>query len=410
MRATTGDFVPRASSPATGRLDHWCLARFVQALPGAPVRFTLWDGQSVSSSSAPPIATVRIKDRGTLVRLVLRPALEFGEAYAAGRLAVDGDLVAGLEAVNRALHGRPYQHRAPRPHRLTPVDSRENVHAHYDLGNEFYRLWLDESMAYTCAYFEHPEATLEEAQRAKFDHVCRKLRLRPGDHVIEAGCGWGGLALHMAREYGVTVQAYNVSAPQLAWARDRARREGLADRVTFVDADYRSIDARADVFVSIGMLEHVGRPHYADLGTLIDRVLDPGHGRGLLHFIGRNRPMPFNPWITRHIFPGAYAPSLGEMLPGVLESSNFSVLDVENLRLHYMLTLQHWLARFESHAGDIAAVFDEAFVRTWRLYLASAQASFASGDLQLFQITFGRAADNTGPWTREGLYRLKAEG
>jgi cyclopropane-fatty-acyl-phospholipid synthase len=335
---------------------------------------------------------------------VLRPALEFGEAYAAGRLAVDGDLVAGLESVNRALRGQPYQHRAPRPHRLSPVDSRENVHAHYDLGNQFYRLWLDETMAYTCAYFERPDATLEEAQRAKYEHVCRKLRLQPGDLVVEAGCGWGGLALHMAREYGATVRAYNVSAPQLAWARDRARHEGLGDRVTFVDADYRRIEGRADVFVSIGMLEHVGSPQYADFGKLIDRVLDPSRGRGLLHFIGRNTPMPFNPWITRHIFPGAYAPTLAEMLPGVLESPSFSVLDVENLRLHYMLTLQHWLARFESHAGDIAAVFDEVFVRTWRLYLASAQASFASGDLQLFQVTFGRAADNTQPWTREHLY------
>jgi cyclopropane-fatty-acyl-phospholipid synthase len=350
-----------------------------------------------------PIGTVVVTDRATLVGLLIRPALAFGEAYASGDLVIRGDLTEMLVATNRALAGRPYE----RPHQervTSTTDAKQNVHAHYDLSNEFYRLWLDEELVYTCAYFERPDATLEMAQRAKLDLVCRKLGLRPGQHVIEAGCGWGALALHMARHYGVTVTAYNVSRAQLDVARRRAVREGLDDRVTFLDGDYRSIFGRCDAFVSIGMLEHVGLKQYPDLGRVIDRVLDPQVGRGLLHFIGRTRPMPFNSWITRYIFPGAYAPSLAEVLPDVLERHRLPVLDVENLRPHYAATLRHWLDRFERHIDVIRSRFDDRFVRMWRLYLASAQASFRSGDLQLFQVTFGRPADDTLPWTRRALY------
>jgi cyclopropane-fatty-acyl-phospholipid synthase len=405
VHATPSRFVPHPSTPAPAKLDRWCLARVAEGLSGADVRLALWDGTSTDCSCAPPVATVRIADRRTLLGILLRPDLEVGEAYSDGRVVIDGDLVQALESVNRAYAVRPPRVRPVRQRRIPGVAARRNVHAHYDLGNEFYRLWLDDSMAYTCAYFERPDASLEDAQRAKFEYVCRKVRLRPGDRVADVGCGWGGLALHMVRHYDVTVRAYNVSQSQLAFARDRARREGLDGRVTFVDADYRAIDAPADVFVSIGMLEHVGLDQYPALGSVIDRVLDGSGGRGLFHFIGHNSPTAFGPWITRHIFPGAYAPTLGEVLQPVLEAHRFSVLDVENLRPHYALTLHHWLTRFERHVDDVRLAFDDAFVRTWRLYLASAQACFTTGDLQLFQVTFGRPADNTAPWTRHGWYR-----
>jgi cyclopropane-fatty-acyl-phospholipid synthase len=208
----------------------------------------------------------------------------------------------------------------------------------------------------------------------------------------------------MARHYGVSVRAYNISANQLAYARERAAREGLDDRVSFIDGDYRSIQDGADVFVSIGMLEHVGHHNYEDLGRVIDRVIDREHGRGLLHFIGRNAPLELSAWIDKHVFPGAYPPALGEMLPGVLESRQLSVVDIENLRLHYALTLRHWLARFEDHVDEVRAMFDERFVRTWRLYLAGSEAAFLAGDMQLFQVTFGRPLDNAQPWTRDDIY------
>jgi cyclopropane-fatty-acyl-phospholipid synthase len=390
-------------------IDRWALGYIRRELAGARVVIRLWNGDFVSLGHEPPVASVLVHDRRTLLGLVLRPELEFGEAYTDGRLEVQGDLTQLFDATNRAvaLHGRRGSWRAHLARAVTgasPSDARCNIHRHYDLGNAFYRLWLDEAMIYTCAYFEHDGDTLEEAQRAKMDYVCRKLRLHPGDEVVEAGCGWGALAMHMARHYGVRVRAYNISASQLIYARERAAREGLTDRVTFVDGDYRSIDGRCDAFVSIGMLEHVGPRQYRALGEVIDRVLDRVHGRGLLHFIGRNVAMPFNAWTERYIFPGAYAPTLGEMTPAVFESSGVAVQDVENLRLHYAATLAHWQQRFEANVDRARAMFDEPFVRAWRMYLASARAGFMSGDLQLYQVVFGRASDNDVPRTRHGLY------
>ncbi len=392
-----------------GSVDQWCLARLGRALAGSPIRLQLWDGTGVDLAADRSIATIVIEDRATLLRLLIQPALEFGDAYASGHLSVHGDLVQMLESVNRALAGKPFQRRAPKGRSVSRTDARLNVQ-HYALGNEFYKLWLDDQMVYTCAYFERASSTLEEAQRAKLEYVCRKLELQPGQHVVEAGCGWGALALHMAREHGVTVTAYNVSEPQLAYARARATREGLDHLVTFIQDDYRSIDGHCDAFVSIGMLEHVGREQYATLGEVVDRVLDRERGRALLHFIGRNVPLEFNPWIKQRIFPGAYAPALGEVLSAVLQRQNFSVTDVENLRLHYARTLEEWLARFEEQVETVRGMFGDAFVRMWRLYLASAQACFRSGDLQLFQVTFARATDNSRPWTRDAWYAADDHG
>jgi cyclopropane-fatty-acyl-phospholipid synthase len=227
-------------------------------------------------------------------------------------------------------------------------------------------------------------------------HVCRKLSLRQGERVVEAGCGWGSFALFMAKEYGVSVTAYNISHEQIAEARRRARVEGLDDRVTFVEDDYRTISDRFDVFVSIGMLEHVGLAQFPVMGRVIDRVLDRQHGRGLLHFIGQDF-IPVESLDLKRIS-RANTPTLAEVTSQVLEPSGFSVLDVENLRVHYARTLAHWLARFES--PTIASRFDEAFVRAWRLYLAGSQAAFTTGWLQLFQMTFARGQWSDVPWTR----------
>jgi cyclopropane-fatty-acyl-phospholipid synthase len=234
------------------------------------------------------------------------------------------------------------------------------------------------------------------------DHVCRKLRLRPGETVVEAGCGWGALALHMATRYGARVKAFNLSHEQIAYARSRARALGAEGRVEFIEDDYRNISGRYDAFVSIGMLEHVGRDNYDELGGLIDRCLQRD-GRGLLHSIGQIRPAALNAWIEKRIFPGAYPPALREML-AILEPWEFSVLDVENLRLHYALTLEHWLRRFEHARERISEMYDERFTRAWRFYLAGSIAAFNTGNLQLFQVLFARPAGNDAPWTRAYLY------
>jgi cyclopropane-fatty-acyl-phospholipid synthase len=257
-------------------------------------------------------------------------------------------------------------------------------------------------MAYTCAYYPSATATLEQAQIAKMDHVCRKLRIGPGDLVVEAGCGWGSLALHIAGRYGGKVRAFNISAEQVEFARRRAREQGLAGRVEFIEDDYRNISGRYDVFVSVGMLEHVGVRNYPELGRLVRRSLTT-EGRGLIHSIGRNRPAPLHPWIERRIFPGAYAPSLAEMMQ-IFESANLSVLDVENIRPHYALTLRHWLERYEGAVARVRAMFDESFVRMWRLYLAGSIAAFETGTLQLFQVLFTTEESTGISLTRDFMY------
>jgi cyclopropane-fatty-acyl-phospholipid synthase len=400
-----------AAHPVGGRPAPLCrwLARRILERTRIPARLVLWNGEEVTGPVR-PVATVHIRDRRALWRLVWGIDPAFGETYREGRVDVEGDLVEFLKAAFRpeldTSSGRPPGRGLLgrlRPRRNnSPTKSRHNVYHHYDVGNDFYRLWLDEQLVYTCAYFPSPSLTLEQAQAAKMDHVCRKLRLGPGQTVIEAGCGWGALARHMARHYGVRVTAYNLSHEQITYARARAQAEGLDDRVQYVEGDYRTVTGRCDAFVSIGMLEHVGREHYRTLGAVIHRCLKPT-GIGLIHSIGRNRPMPMSPWLDRHIFPGGYIPSLGEMM-AVFEPWNFSVLDVENLRLHYARTLAHWLARFDAVAEQVRHQFDEAFVRTWRLYLASSQAAFTVGLCQLFQVVFAPAANNEIPWSRSEIY------
>lgn len=381
------------------RVDEWLLSRL--PLHGVPIEIRLWNGAAHRFSSEPPIGSLWIADRATLVGLLFNMEMAFGEAYRDGRAQVEGDLVGLIESVHRVRDplSEPARHRRHWLGRNTPARSRLNVHHHYDLGNDFYRLWLDREMVYTCAYFPSPEDELETAQRAKMDLVCRKLRLQPGDRVVEAGCGWGALARHMAREYGVTVRAFNISHEQITYAREQAAREGLTGRVEFVKDDYRNISNTFDVFVSVGMLEHVGLEHLPAFGDVIHRALPPD-GRGLLHFIGRNRPRPLDRWIRKRIFPGGYPPALDEVLHAVLEPWDFSVLDTENLRLHYALTLKHWRRRFNRHEPTVRAMYDEAFVRTWRLYLASAEAAFRSGWMQLFQVVFARGRSNRIPWRR----------
>jgi cyclopropane-fatty-acyl-phospholipid synthase len=399
------------SNQEVSGLDRWLAHKLLQAAGRSAVALILWNGEEVREGTTAPTARAHILDRGAFYQLMRNPALHFGDLYSAGRIEVEGDLVeflvtayAGMaDSGTRSALKRLQTWLQPRPRANTLAGSRANIHHHYDIGNSFYELWLDHEMQYTCAYFPDPAMTLEQAQIAKLEHVCRKIDLKPGDRVAEAGCGWGGLARYMAREHGVRVRAYNISHEQVAYARERARAEGLTDRVEYVEDDYRNISGEYDKFVSIGMLEHVGPDHYAELGAVIDRVLTP-HGRGLIHTIGRNKPELMNAWIEKRIFPGAYPPTLREMM-AIFEPSGLSVLDVENLRLHYAETLKHWLTRYEANVERVATIFDASFVRAWRLYLAGSIAAFLAGSLQLFQVAFARAHDNALPWSRARLYQ-----
>ena len=381
------------------------LARMLASVGNPAVQFELWNGQVIPRQGQAGSFRIFIRDFGALLNLVANPELQFGEMYAARRIDVKGDLAEFLELVYRALpredsgaEGAWRLRALLDAQRNSPWRAKRNIRHHYDFGNDFYKLWLDQRMVYTCAYFPTPAMELEAAQVAKMDLVCRKLHLKPGERVIEAGCGWGALALHMAKHYGVSVRAYNISREQMAFARERARAEGLDGQVEFVEDDYRNAQGRCDAFVSVGMLEHVGTHRYQELGGVIDRVLTD-HGRGLIHSIGRDYPQPMDPWTERHIFPEACPPSLSQMM-AVFEPCGFSVLDVENLRLHYAKTLEHWLARFEAASGNVAEMFNPAVARTWRLYLAGSLAAFRSGNMQLFQVVFSRSGNNRIPWIR----------
>ena len=395
------------------RFDRWLLSVLVQACGRPDVDLMLWDTDPPPSAAGSNPA-LRFNSRHALRHILLKPELRFGELYAAGELTITGDLAdlmeriyAGMRRVSlaqgplRRTLRRVLQRRA-RPN--NPDGSKENIHSHYDLGNEFYALWLDpEYMQYTCAYYPSWEANLAQAQMAKLEHICRKLDLKPGERVIDAGGGWGGLARYMARYHGVTVRSYNISSEQVAYARERAAAEGLDDRVEYVEDDYRNITGTCDAFVSIGMLEHVGLENYAALGAAIDRSLTDT-GRGLIHAIGQLTHRPLNEWIERNIFPGAYPPTLQEMLD-VVSSADFKVMEVENLRAHYAQTLQHWREGFEASVDEVERRFGIEFVRAWRLYLAGSRASFSAGEMQLYQVLFERNWSEQLPATLERLYR-----
>ncbi|HUF73069.1 MAG TPA: cyclopropane-fatty-acyl-phospholipid synthase family protein [Gammaproteobacteria bacterium] len=390
----------RRSEP--GRIDRWLVGQLRSRLGESKVAIALWDEPDDKRAEA----TVRFNDRGALWQTLMNPGLHFGDLYSAGRISVHGDLLAVLAEAYRYIrelesNGRP--HAGARLVTPSLSDSKRNIHHHYDLGNDFYKLWLDRDwMQYTCAYYPESEMTIEAAQAAKLHHVARKLRLKPGERVVEAGSGWGGLALFMAKHYGVEVKSFNISKEQVKYARESAERESLTHLVEFVEDDFRNITGTYDAFVSIGMLEHVGPGNYKEMGKLMGRVLTR-EGRGLVHSIGRDRPGRLNKWIDRRIFPGAHPPTLREMMD-LFEESRLSVLDVENIRLHYAETLRGWLARYEDNVETVRKMFDEPFVRAWRLYLAGSIIAFVHGTLQLFQVVYARSGMNELPPSRKHIY------
>jgi cyclopropane-fatty-acyl-phospholipid synthase len=414
--STPGAPVARAEAPklatvtsATGR----SASKLLKMFGNPPFEFVLWNGEHIVPEGRNPLARIIVREPSVLWGMLRNPGIHFGDAYSDGRIEIEGDIVRFMEEVYRGSN-RAEKHKSAvmelfgrflhRPRRVnTLAGSKDNIHHHYDIGNDFYSLWLGRTMAYTCAYYPSAQTTLDEAQDAKMHHVCRKLQLRSGERVVEAGFGWGRLAVHMARHYGVKVRAFNISKEQVAFARDYAKSQGLDSQIEYIEDDYRNISGNFDAFVSVGMLEHVGGENYRQLGKVAHDVLG-SNGRGLIHSIGRNFPAQLHPWIEKRIFPGAYPPALSEMTE-IFEPWDLSVLDVENLRLHYARTLTDWLGLFENNVDRVRGMFDEKFVRMWRLYLAGSVAAFTTGTLQLFQVLFATADNNNVALTRDHLYQ-----
>jgi cyclopropane-fatty-acyl-phospholipid synthase len=357
---------------------------------------------------------VRLHDRRLHQTLAWNPSLHLGEAYMDGTLTMErGGIYELLDLCGRNL-GRFDAHPAvqlrrlmERPRRFlqqyNPADrARRNVAHHYDLSDVLYEHFLDWDRQYSCAYFEDPRMTLEEAQDAKKRHLAAKLLLRPGQRVLDIGSGWGGLALHLAGHEHVDVTGITLSSQQLAVSRRRASEASLGGRVGFHLRDYRDEVGTYDRVVSVGMFEHVGTPHY---GAFFDKLasLLADDGVAVLHSIGRTGgPTTTDPWLRKYIFPGAYIPALSEVLPAI-ERAGLWVTDVEILRLHYAETLRHWRRRFVSSWDRVAEHHDARFCRMWEFYLALSEAAFRRGGLMVFQLQLSRRVDAV-PLTRDYLH------
>ncbi|WP_299614701.1 cyclopropane-fatty-acyl-phospholipid synthase family protein [uncultured Tateyamaria sp.] len=359
-------------------------------------------------------AHLEISDAATLRSIILNPDLGLGEGYMDGKIIprnctlddvltiivrnrFKGTIPPSMLMANRArFHMRRFiQNNAPNA-------SRKNVAHHYDISDDLYRLFLDQDMQYSCAYFVHDDMSLEEAQIAKKAHIAGKLCLEPGMHVLDIGCGWGGMALTLARDYGCRVTGITLSENQLATARHRAKAEGLSDQIEFRLQDYRHTEGTFDRIVSVGMLEHVGVPNFGTYFNRVAELLDPD-GVALIHTIGRSAPpMTHSSWINKYIFPGGYVPSLSELAPA-MEQSGLWQMDIEVWRLHYAKTIRHWRDRFDAHLDEISATYDDRFVRMFRYYLTVCIMAFEQQMQGVYHLQLAHKRDAV-PLTRDYLY------
>jgi cyclopropane-fatty-acyl-phospholipid synthase len=374
------------------------------------------DGQAQDFAGPPgsgPEAAVRLHDARTVRGLVLNPTLSVGESYMDGGLEPLGcpiydvldvlmtNLMANGDGHPAARFGAAVGWARRRLDQFNPAGrARRNVAHHYDLNGRLYSLFLDRDRQYSCAYFPRGDETLEAAQAAKKRHIAAKLCLdRPDLSVLDIGCGWGGMALTLARDFGAKVLGITLSVEQLNEARARAAAEGLQERVRFELRDYRAVTERFDRIVSVGMFEHVGVDHYRAFFETMHRCLNPD-GVALLHAIGRNeQPGSTNPWLAKYIFPGGYCPAMSEVL-AVSERSGLLLTDIEILRLHYAETLRHWRRRFAANRDTIASLYDERFCRMFEFYLAGSEISFRRENMMVFQIQLAHRQEAV-PITRD---------
>jgi cyclopropane-fatty-acyl-phospholipid synthase len=387
---------------------------------GGKLRVVLPTGTTDEVGDAPqPRVAVRLTDRAALLALVRDPDLAFGELFMDERLqilegsvydllAIAAQSVRNVKPVAWIMALRRLRDAAWRLFPGNPkAKAKANVHHHYDLDFRLYRTFLDEDFQYSCAYFENENQTLDEAQLAKKRHIAAKLLVRPGQHVLDIGCGWGGLALYLARVCGAKVTGVTLSEEQHKVARARVAKEGLTDKVDIRLMDYRDVTGSFDRVVSVGMFEHVGKGDYAPFFDLIREAI-PEDGVGLLHTIGcGDEPGPTNPWVTKYIFPGGYLPALSDVTP-VIEKSDLITTDIETLRLHYAYTLKNWRQRFLSKREEMAKLYGERFCRMWEFFLAASEAAFRFDRTLVFQVQMAKH-ENTVPITRDYIARREEE-
>lgn len=380
-----------------------------------PLRLRLWDGHEFDLGPQPQV-TIMLKDPGLISQLTHPGLDDLGSAFVEGKLELEGamsEVIRLCDQLSEALLKDEEEALPVRSEHDKATDAAA-ISYHYDLSNEFYQLWLDRDMAYSCGYFKTPEDSLDQAQQNKFDHLCRKLRLQPGDYLLDVGCGWGGLARFAAREYGARVFGITLSKEQLKLGRERVAAEGLEKQVDLQILDYRDLpqDGRFDKVVSVGMFEHVGHANlqlYCQrlFGAVREGGLVMNHGITAKHTDGRPVGRGAGNFIERYVFPHGELPHLS-MISGFVSEAGLEVVDVESLRLHYARTLKFWSDNLEGNLDKAAAMVPEKALRIWRLYLAGCSYAFSRGWINLHQILAVKPkADGSHdmPLTREDLYR-----
>lgn len=367
------------------------------------------DGTTLAAGPGEPELTVVVTDQRAVAGISANPDMRLGEAFMDGTVQIEGGTIYDFLEIATAELSRMHRSRgfAWRIKRAMEQANdrrlaRANVSHHYDLTVDFYRLFLDEDLQYSCAYYAKPDMTLEQAQVAKKQHIIKKLCMQPGQSALDIGCGWGGLGLSLAQA-GATVTGVTLSTEQHRTANERAAALGLSDQAEFRLQDYRDLDQKFDRIVSVGMFEHVGVPNYQEYFDHVSRLLNDD-GVALIHSIGRKgMPARTQPWIRKYIFPGGYIPSLSEVLPAI-ERAGLWVTDCEILRLHYAETLRAWRMRFMDRREEAVAMYDERFCRMWEFYLAISEVAFREMGQMVFQLQLTKNQQAV-PLTRDYLYR-----
>jgi cyclopropane-fatty-acyl-phospholipid synthase len=387
----------------------------LQARGELPLAIELWNGHRFASADASSV-TLRVPRTSALRRLANPDLAALGEAYVEGEVDIDGPIDEALRAAERMVRGwgKAVQGRLPRLALHTKRQDRDAIRYHYDVSNAFYRLWLDARMVYSCAYFKTGEEDIDTAQLQKLDHICRKLRLKPGDRLLDIGCGWGALVIHAAKNYGAEATGITLSENQLIGAQARIDAAGVKDRCRVLLQDYRDVpdEAAYDRISSVGMFEHVGLKNLPAYFAAIHRLLKPGgivmnHGITAVDTDSREVGLGAGEFVQKYVFPHGELPHLSRVLKDMAEAG-LEVMDVETLRLHYARTLEHWSRRLEANLPAARTHAGERRTRIWRLYLAGCAHAFAQNWVTIHQIVAVKTADPARavlPWTREDLYK-----